>query len=176
MKEIVVRRCMSVLALCLATVLTYFAVGLLVERQELVAREKTQQIMLVSVRRFANEHSNYERYSFAQKKKLQQLEKQIMQKNSAHKSIAYLQNFAEKQNIKLADVQILTDKQTKTIEKMQIQRVKINALGDFFYILRWLRQLERETWKVYELKLCSEQDNSNLLHIELVLELTRVNL
>ena len=53
---------------------------------------------------------------------------------------------------------------------LQMQKLQISAVGDFYSLLRWLRQAERDGCKVKELRLHSDMQEKEMLKMELSLE------
>ena len=53
---------------------------------------------------------------------------------------------------------------------LQLQTVKISAVGNFYSLLRWLRQAERDGCKVKELRLHSDMQAKEVLKMDISLE------
>ena len=170
MNKKIILSVVSAAAIVSAFIISYFAFTLAEQRQQLLQQAEKQEAVLGSVKRFADEHSNYEKYWQEQQKKLHQLERKAQYQNTAYNGVQRLQNLAAKQKIKLLDVQILADIPKKTENNSQLQRIKITASGDFFDSLRWLRQVERDAWTVHEMSIYTAQNRENILLLELALD------
>lgn len=168
-KKIIIQM-VSAAVIASAFIISYFAFNLVEQRQQLLQQADQQKAVLVSVKKFADEHNNYEKYWQEQQKKLHQLERKAQHKNTAYNGVQRLQDLAVKQRVKLMDVQILAELQQKTGNNSQLQRIKITASGDFFDSLRWLRQVERDAWTVHEMSIYTAQNYDSSLLLELILE------
>ena len=58
---------------------------------------------------------------------------------------------------------------------LQLQTVKISAVGDFYSLLRWLRQAERDGCKVKDLRLQSDMQAKEVLKMDISLEFHTTN-
>lgn len=58
---------------------------------------------------------------------------------------------------------------------LQLQTVKISVVGNFYSLLRWLRQAERDGCKFKELRLQSDMRAKEVLKMDISLELHTIN-
>ena len=160
----------------LACVATLIAIGLLVnacslwtERQLALAKTDKLQVKLTQQMRFANEHSDYETYKTRLLSKQNYLEQKVEQQLSLNNGLQRLQKQAQAQSIQLSSMQ-LEGKPMPLQHGLQLQTVKISAVGNFYSLLRWLRQVERYGCKVKELRLHSDMQAKEVLKMDISLE------
>ena len=140
----------------LACVATLIAIGLLVnacslwtERQLALAKTDKLQVKLTRQMRFANEHSDYETYKTRLLLKQNDLEKKVEQQ--------------------LSKLQ-MEGKPIALQNGLQMQTLNVSTVGEFYSLLRWLRQVERNGCKVKELRLQSIMETKDVLKIDISLE------
>lgn len=136
---------------------------LVLEETNKLQTELTQQI------RFADEHSDYKTYKIKLLDKQKKLEQQVEHNLNLNNILQRLQKQAQAQSIQLSSMQ-LEGKPMPLQHGLQLQTVKISAVGDFYSLLRWLRQAERDGCKVKELRLQSVMQEKEVLKMELSLE------
>lgn len=136
---------------------------LTVEQSQKLQRQLTQQI------RFANEHSDYKTYKIKLLGKQKKLEEQAEQNLRLNNRLQRLQKQAQTQSIQLSSMQ-LDGKPVPLQQGLQLQTVKISAVGDFYSLLRWLRQAERDGCKVKELRLHNDMQVEEILKMDISLE------
>ena len=141
---------------------------LTVEQTQKLQRQLTQQI------RFANEHSDYKTYKIKLLGKQKKLEEQAEQNLRLNNRLQRLQKQAQTQSIQLSSMQ-LNGKPVPLQQGLQLQTVKISAVGDFYSLLRWLRQAERDGCKVKELRLQSDMQAKEVLKMDISLEFHTTN-
>lgn len=158
---------------CIAFVL---AAGLEMQAWELwserqLALEQTQKLQrqLTQLIRFANEHNDYKTYKIKLLDKQKKLEEQAEQNLSLNHRLQRLQKQAQTQSILLSSMQ-LEGKPVPLQQGMQLQTLKISAVGDFYSLLRWLRQAERDGCKVKELRLHNDMQVEEVLKMDISLE------
>ena len=163
---------------CIAFVL---AAGLGIQAWELskerqLAVEQTQKLQgqLTQQIRFANEHSDYKTYKIKLLGKQKKLEEQAEQNLRLNNRLQRLQKQAQTQSIQLSSMQ-LDGKPVPLQQGLQLQTVKISAVGDFYSLLRWLRQAERDGCKVKELRLQSDMQAKEVLKMDISLEFHTTN-
>ena len=132
---------------------------LVLEETDKLQTELTQQI------RLADEHSDYKTYKI----KLKKLEQQAGHNLSLNNRLQRLQKQARAQSIHLNSMQ-MEGKPMALQNGLQMQKLQISAVGDFYSLLRWLRQAERDGCKVKELRLHSDMQAKEVLKMELSLE------
>lgn len=139
------------------------------ERQLTVEQTQKLQMQLTQQIRFANEHSDYKTYKIKLLGKQKKLEEQAEQNLRLNNRLQRLQKQAQKQSIQLSSMQ-LDGKPVPLQQGLQLQTVKISAVGDFYSLLRWLRQAERDSCKVKELRLQSDMQAKEVLKMDISLE------
>lgn len=153
-----------------------FAIGLGIkalelwsERRLLAEEADTKQMQLTRQMRFANEHSDYKTYQITLLDKQKKLEQQAEQNLSLNNRLQRLQKQARAQSIHLNSVQ-MEGKPVALQNGLQMQKLQISAVGDFYSLLRWLRQAERDGCKVKELRLQSDMQAKEVLKMDISLE------
>lgn len=144
------------------------------ERQLTVEQTQKLQMQLTQQIRFANEHSDYKTYKIKLLGKQKKLEEQAEQNLRLNNRLQRLQKQAQTQSIQLSSMQ-LDGKPVPLQQGLQLQTVKISAVGDFYSQLRWLRQAERDGCKVKELRLQSDMQAKEVLKMDISLEFHTTN-
>lgn len=165
----------------LACVATLIAIGLLVnawslwtERQLAVAKADKLQTKLTRQLRFANEHSDYKTYKTRLQDKQNDLEQKVEQQLSLNIGLQRLQKQAQAQGIQLSKLQI-EGKPVVLQNGLQMQTLNVSAVGEFYSLLRWLRQVERDGCKVKELRLQSNVQTEKVLKMDISLQFSFAN-
>lgn len=161
------------LLVCIAFV---FAIGLGIkalelwsERRLLAEEADMKQMQLTQLMRFANEHSDYKTYKITLVEKQKKLEQQVEQNLSLNNRLQRLQKQARAQSIHLNSMQ-MEGKPVALQNGLQMQKLQISAVGDFYSLLRWLRQAERDGYKVKELRLQSVMQAKEVLKTDITME------
>ena len=136
---------------------------LVLEETNKLQTELTRQI------RFANEHSDYKTYKIKLLDKQKKLEQQVEHNLNLNNILQRLQKQAQAQSIQLSSMQ-LEGKPVALQNGLQMQKLQISAVGDFYSLLRWLRQAERDGCKVKELRLHSDMQAKEVLKMDILLE------
>lgn len=144
------------------------------ERQLTVEQTQKLQMQLTQQIRFANEHSDYKTYKIKLLGKQKKLEEQAEQNLRLNNRLQRLQKQAQTQSIQLSSMQ-LDGKPVPLQQGLQLQTVKISAVGDFYSLLRWLRQAERDGYKVKELHLHSDMQAKEVLEMDISLKFHTTN-
>ena len=144
------------------------------ERQLTVEQSQKLQMQLTQQIRFANEHSDYKTYKIKLLGKQKKLEEQAEQNLRLNNRLQRLQKQAQTQSIQLSSMQ-LDGKPVPLQQGLQLQTVKIRAVGDFYSLLRWLRQAERDGCKVKELRLHNDMQVEEILKMDISLEFHTTN-
>ena len=162
-----------ILLACIAFVLSAgFGVNVLElwnERQLAVEQTQKLQGQLTQQIRFADEHSDYKTYKIKLLDKQKKLEQQVEHNLILNNLLQRLQKQAQAQSIQLSSMQ-LEGKPVPLQQGLQLQTVKISAVGDFYSLLRWLRQAERDGYKVKELHLHSDMQAKEVLKMDISLQ------
>ena len=143
-------------AILIAIALSVNAWTLWNERKLVLEETNKLQTELTRQIRFANEHSDYKTYQITLLEKQKKLEQQVEHNLNLNNILQRLQKQAQAQSIQLSS--------------MQLQTVKISAVGNFYSLLRWLRQVERDGCKVKELRLHSDMQAKEVLKMDISLE------
>lgn len=160
---------LACIALVLSTGFGVKALELWNERQLAVEQTQKLQGQLTQQIRFADEHSDYKTYKIKLLDKQKKLEQQVEHNLNLNNILQRLQKQARAQSIQLSSMQ-LEGKPMPLQNGLQMQKLQISAVGDFYSLLRWLRQAERDGCKVKELRLHSDMQEKEVLKMELSLE------
>ncbi len=165
----------------LACVAILIAIGLLAnawslwtERQLAVAKADKLQTKLTRQLRFANEHSDYKTYKTRLLGKQNDLEQKVEQQLSLNIGLQRLQKQAQAQGLQLSKLQI-EGKPVVLQNGLQMQTLNVSAVGEFYSLLRWLRQVERDGCKVKELRLQSNVQTEKVLKMDIFLQFSFAN-
>lgn len=160
---------LACVAILIAIGLLANALSLWTERQLAVAKADKLQTKLTRQLRFANEHSDYKTYKTRLLGKQNDLEQKVEQQLSLNIGLQRLQKQAQVQGIQLSKLQI-EGKPVVLQNGLQMQTLNVSAVGEFYSLLRWLRQVERNGCKVKELRLQSIMETKDVLKIDISLE------
>ena len=160
---------LACIALMLSTGFGVKALELWNERQLAVEQTQKLQGQLTQQIRFADEHHDYNTYKIKLLGKQKKLEEQAEQNLRLNNRLQRLQKQAQAQSILLNSMQ-MEGNPVPLQQGLQLQTVKISAVGNFYSLLRWLRQAERDGCKVKELRLQSDMQAKEVLKMELSLE------
>ena len=160
---------LACIAFVLAASLGMQAWELSTERQLAVEQTQKLQRQLTQQLRFANEHNDYKTYKIKLLDKQKKLEEQAEQNLSLNNRLQRLQKQAQTQSILLSSMQ-LDGKPVALQQGLQLQSLKISAVGNFYSLLRWLRQAERDGCKVKELHLHNDMQVEEILKMDISLE------
>ena len=160
---------LACIALVLSTGFGVKALELWHERQLAVEQTQKLQGQLTQQIRFADEHSDYKTYKIKLLDKQKKLEQQVEHNLILNNLLQRLQKQAQAQSIQLSSMQ-LEGKPMPLQQGLQLQTVKISAVGDFYSLLRWLRQAERDGCKVKELRLHNDMQVEEILKMDISLE------
>lgn len=144
------------------------------ERQLAVEQTQKLQGQLTQQIRFADEHHDYNTYKIKLLGKQKKLEEQAEQNLRLNNRLQRLQKQAQAQSILLNSMQ-MEGKPVPLQQGLQLQTVKISAVGNFYSLLRWLRQAERDGCKVKELRLQSDMQAKEVLKMDISLEFYTAN-
>ena len=144
------------------------------ERQLTVEQTQKLQGQLTQQIRFADEHHDYKTYKIKLLDKQKKLEQQVEHNLNLNNILQRLQKQAQAQSIQLSSMQ-LEGKPMPLQQGLQLQTVKISAVGDFYSLLRWLRQAERDGCKVKDLRLQSDMQAKEVLKMDISLKFHTTN-
>lgn len=160
---------LACIALVLSTGFGVKALELWNERQLAVEQTQKLQGQLTQQIRFADEHSDYKTYKIKLLDKQKKLEQQVEHNLNLNNILQRLQKQAQAQSIQLSSMQ-LEGKPMALQNGLQMQKLQISAVGDFYSLLRWLRQAERDGCKVKELRLHSDMQEKEVLKTDITME------
>lgn len=160
---------LACVAILIAISLLANAWSLWTERQLAVAKADKLQTKLTRQLRFANEHSDYKTYKTRLQDKQNDLEQKVEQQLNLNIGLQRLQKQALGQGIQLSKLQI-EGKPVALQNGLQMQTLNVSTVGEFYSLLRWLRQVERNGCKVKELRLQSIMQTKDVLKIDISLE------
>lgn len=160
---------LACIALVLSTGFGVKALELWNERQLAVEQTQKLQGQLTQQIRFANEHSDYKIYKIKLLDKQKKLEQQVEHNLNLNNILQRLQKQARAQSIHLNSMQ-MEGKPVALQNGLQMQKLQISAVGDFYSLLRWLRQAERDGCKVKELRLQSDMQEKEVLKTDITME------
>lgn len=144
------------------------------ERQLAVEQTQKLQGQLTQQIRFADEQHDYNTYKIKLLGKQKKLEEQAEQNLRLNNRLQRLQKQAQAQSILLNSMQ-MEGNPVPLQQGLQLQTVKISAVGNFYSLLRWLRQAERDGCKVKELRLQSDMQAKEVLKMDISLEFYTAN-
>lgn len=165
---------LACVAILIAISLLANAWSLWTERQLAVAKADKLQTKLTRQLRFANEHSDYKTYKTRLLGKQNDLEQKVEQQLSLNIGLQRLQKQAQAQGIQLSKLQI-EGKPVVLQNGLQMQTLNVSAVGEFYSLLRWLRQVERDGCKVKELRLQSNVQTEKVLKMDISLQFSFAN-
>lgn len=160
---------LACVAILIAISLLANAWSLWTERQLAVAKTDKLQAKLTRQMRFANEHSDYETYKTRLLSKQNALEQKVEQQLSLNSWLQRLQKQAQAHGLQLSKLQV-EGKPVALQNGLQMQTLNVSTVGEFYSLLRWLRQVERYGCKVKELRLQSIMETKDVLKIDISLE------
>ena len=144
------------------------------ERQLAVEKTQKLQVQLTQQIRFADEHSDYKTYKIKLLDRQKKLEQQVEHNLNLNNLLQRLQKQAQAQSILLNSMQ-MEGNPVALQNGLQMQKLQISAVGDFYSLLRWLRQAERDGCKVKDLRLQSDMQAKEVLKMDISLEFHTTN-
>ena len=135
------------------------------ELRQMWQEYKQQRAELEKLEEFAALHADYSAYEEAKYKELVQLKQRLQRLRDINQLQGQLQLLAAKQGVVLKNMQVLTElKQQKSVKDentmnakntskseqgegnkvaLRTMQLKLELTGDYFAVLRWLRQVEK---------------------------------
>lgn len=165
---------LACVAILIAISLLANAWSLWTERQLAVAKADKLQTKLTRQLRFANEHSDYKTYKTRLLSKQNYLEQKVEQQLSLNNGLQRLQKQALAQGLQLSKLQ-MEGKPVALQNGLQMQTLNVSTVGEFYSLLRWLRQVERDGCKVKELRLQSNVQTEKVLKMDISLQFSFAN-
>lgn len=165
---------LACVAILIAISLLANAWSLWTERQLAVAKADKLQTKLTRQLRFANEHSDYKTYKTRLQDKQNDLEQKVEQQLSLNSGLQRLQKQALAQGLQLGKLQ-MEGKPIALQNGLQMQILNVSTVGEFYSLLRWLRQVERDGCKVKELRLQSNVQTEKVLKMDISLQFSFAN-
>lgn len=164
----------SILIIMLAVWLGSAAYSVWQERQQLCTNLQQAQTLLTKRQQFASEHADYDSYKRQQSARLTQLQAQAGEQLQLNNVMQRMQKQARTQQVEIIALHA-GQGQRRQGEQLTLQQLKIVATGDFFALLRWLRQAEHVGCRVKQLRLIQGPQNKANLTMELNAELHITN-
>lgn len=165
---------LSVVTMLIAAWLFSAAYSVWQERQLLCGSLRQEQTLLAKRQQFAAGHADYDSYQKQQEAKLTQLQTQAEEQLQLNNVIQRLQKQARTQGVELVALHA-GQVQRRKEEQLKLQQLKIVAVGDYFTLLRWLRQVERAGCWIKQIRLMQGAQDKAKLTMELNVELQITN-
>ena len=140
--------CMSVAVLGLT--MTQMVAPSYMKLQGVWQQRQQQKQRLERIARFANQHADYQAYEAGKFKELVHLKQKVQQLGEINQLSKQLQLWAVKQRVEIKNMQIITEEKGKqpaakeTAFGMSKVQLKLELAGEYFAVLRWLKQVEKQ--------------------------------
>ena len=140
--------CMSVAVLGLT--MTQMVAPSYMKLQGIWQQRQQQKQRLERIARFANQHADYQAYEAGKFKELVHLKQKVQQLGEINQLSKQLQLWAVKQRVEIKNMQIITEEKGKqpaakeTAFGMSKVQLKLELAGEYFAVLRWLKQVEKQ--------------------------------
>ena len=140
--------CMSVAVLVLT--MTQMVAPSYMKLQGIWQQRQQQKQRLERIARFANQHADYQAYEAGKFKELVHLKQKVQQLGEINQLSKQLQLWAVKQRVEIKNMQIITEEKGKqpaakeTAFGMSKVQLKLELAGEYFAVLRWLKQVEKQ--------------------------------
>ena len=140
--------CMSVAVLGL--IMTQMVAPSYMKLQGIWQQRQQQKQRLERIARFANQHADYQAYEAGKFKELVLLKQKVQQLGEINQLPKQLQLWAVKQRVEIKNMQIITEEKGKqpaakeTAFGMSKVQLKLELAGEYFAVLRWLKQVEKQ--------------------------------
>ena len=121
-------------------------------------------------RDFAKRHGDYESYIALQERELADAQGRLRAAGDINAAQSAVQEAAQANGVLLAEMSAAgaSPKANGALAAYQEYRLRLQAEGDYYAVLRWLRQLERQGLSVGELRLLGDGE-SGRVHAEILL-------
>lgn len=126
----------------------------------LLAKRQEQAEILAKVTDFANKHVDYAAYEKQKYQELANLQQSLWQLTDSNQAQNKLQRLAQKQNLVIQQLQCLSEDRKKAVIKMEVT-------GNYFALLRWLKQIEKLLLTVQKIEI-KGQANGNVCAVLLL--------
>ena len=143
--------CMGVAVLGLT--MTQMVAPSYMKLQGIWQQRQQQKQRLERIARFANQHADYQAYEAGKFKELVHLKQKVQQLGEINQLSKQLQLWAVKQRVEIKNMQIITEEKGKqpaakeTAFGMSKVQLKLELAGEYFAVLRWLKQVEKMSQK-----------------------------
>ena len=113
-------------------------------------QRQQQKDRLERIARFANQHADYQAYEAGKFKELVHLKQKVQQLGEINQLSKQLQLWAVKQRVEIKNMQIITEEKGKQSAAkkaalgMSKVQLKLELAGEYFAVLRWLKQVEKQ--------------------------------
>lgn len=129
----------------------------------LYQEQQKQEAALLRVQQFAASHTDYEAYAAIRLRELQQLRSKLPQWTDLNQAQGRLQQLAMRQGLLVKQLQLVEGKQEQlepkknqgNQEKQELasKQLQIELAGDYFALVRWLKQAERQHIQVERIEI-----------------------
>ena len=129
----------------------------------LYQEHQKQEAVLLRVQQFAASHADYEAYAAIRLRELQQLRSKLPQWTDLNQAQGRLQQLAMRQGLLVKQLQLVEGKQEQlepkknqgNQEKQELasKQLQIELAGDYFALVRWLKQAERQHIQVERIEI-----------------------
>lgn len=129
----------------------------------LYQEQQKQEAALLRVQQFAASYADYEAYAAIRLRELQQLRSKLPQWTDLNQAQGRLQQLAMRQGLLVKQLQLVEGKQEQlepkknqgNQEKQELasKQLQIELAGDYFALVRWLKQAERKHIQVERIEI-----------------------
>lgn len=129
----------------------------------LYQEQQKQEAALRRVQQFAASHADYEAYAAIRLRELQQLRSKLPQWTDLNQAQGRLQQLAMRQGLLVKQLQLVEGKQEQLEPKknqgnqdkqeLASKQLQIELAGDYFALVRWLKQAERQHIQVERIEI-----------------------
>lgn len=106
------------------------------QQRDLLQRELQQY------QEFASEHQDYDTFLKQRLDKLEQLQRRLPEQVVFSEQLKWWQQLAQSSDVKISEIKLLPAKETDS-KQMQIQPVRINLDGNYYAVLKFMRELKK---------------------------------
>lgn len=141
------------------------------EVRELWQQRDEAKMQLQRLQEFAVRHANYSAYEEGRYKELVRLKQSLQQLEDSNLLQRQLQLGAVKQGLAIKSMQFVASDNAAKSSRQQLQ---LELAGEYFALLRWLRQVEKQRLTIDDIEI--KGAGSGLVHSKLSLSYPRLEL
>ena len=119
----------------------------------LLAKQREQEEYLAKLIDFADKHVDYTAYENKKYQELARLQQSLWQLTDSNQAHNKLQRLAQKEHLMIKQLQSLSENKNKAT-------IKIELIGNYFALLRWLQQVEQLPLVVQKIELKGQADGN----------------